>query len=174
MKISTLQIVTAGMMGAIAVVLGILGWGIIPVPTPGGAVTIMHIPAVLGGVLAGPVVGLFSGLIFGIFSFLRPSVDMYADPLVSILPRLFIGVTPYLIFRLVKEYNLKLSLVLAGIVGSLTNTILVLGMAVIRGYRPLLAVLPVAVTHGIPEAVLSAVLTLFVGSAVYFYQNKAG
>ncbi|MFW6237944.1 MAG: ECF transporter S component [Bacillota bacterium] len=173
MKLNTLQIVMAGMMGAIAVVLGASGWGFIPVPTPAGAATIMHVPAVLGGILGGPVVGLFSGLIFGIFSFMRPTAPMFGDPLVAILPRLFIGVTPYYVYRLVKKFNLEFSLVLAGIVGSFTNTLLVLGMAVILGYLPFTAAVPVAGMHGIPEAILSAIITVFVGRAVYYYQNNS-
>lgn len=69
MQLSTKEIVVAGMLGAISIVLGVTRLGFIPVPTPAGNATIMHIPAILGAVLEGPVVGALIGLIFGIFSF---------------------------------------------------------------------------------------------------------
>ncbi len=55
-KLSTRSIVIAGMLGAIAIFLGASGVGIFPVPTPAGKATILHVPAILGGVIEGPVV----------------------------------------------------------------------------------------------------------------------
>ena len=55
-----------------------------------------------------------------------------------------------------------LALIVAAAVGTLPNTILVLGMAVIRGYMAAGVALPVGVTHGLPEVVVAAIITVAV------------
>jgi uncharacterized membrane protein len=86
------NIVIAGVLGAVAILLGVTRIGYIPVPTAAGNATIMHIPAIIGGIMQGPVVGAIVGLIFGVSSFLNATVPLFKDPLVAILPRIFIGV----------------------------------------------------------------------------------
>ena len=169
MKLTTRKIVITGMLGAVSIILGTSGMGLIPVPTPAGNATIMHVPAILGGVLEGPVVGLLIGLIFGIFSFLRAPNPIFADPLVAILPRLLIGVFSYYVYVAIKGKNTNLALIVAGVIGTATNTILVLGMAVLRGYLPLAAAASVAVLHGIPEMVVAAILVGLIGKAILHY-----
>src|SRR5690554_4057146 len=105
MKLSTRKIVVAGMLGAVSIVLGISGLGLIPVPTAAGKVTIMHVPVILGAVLEGPLVGVLIGLIFGIFSFLQAANPIFADPLVAILPRLLIAVFAYMFYTGGKRIN---------------------------------------------------------------------
>ncbi|HEX7586927.1 MAG TPA: ECF transporter S component, partial [Anaerolineae bacterium] len=55
--LSVRSIVVAGVLGAIAILLGYTRLGFIPVPTPAGNATIMHIPAIIGGILEGWPVG---------------------------------------------------------------------------------------------------------------------
>jgi len=160
MSLSVRKIVISGILGAISILLGVTRLGFIPVPTPAGHATIMHIPAILGGVLEGPVVGLITGAIFGLFSFLQPGAPFFADPLVSIFPRLFIGVIAYLVYFATKKINTILACVLAGAVGSATNTVLVLGMATLRGYLPLEISVSIGVLHGVPELIAAAILTV--------------
>lgn len=57
-KLTTRQLAISGMLGAIAIILGATRLGFIPVPTRAGNVTIMHIPAILGGILEGPIVAM--------------------------------------------------------------------------------------------------------------------
>jgi uncharacterized membrane protein len=111
MKLSVRQIVISGLMGAVSILLGVTRLGFIG-PFPPlllVSATILHIPAILGGVLEGPVVGLIVGLIFGIFSWLQapteqPPVNLwFSNPLVSVLPRLFIGVTSAYVYRACKR-----------------------------------------------------------------------
>ncbi|HMA60020.1 MAG TPA: ECF transporter S component [Halanaerobiales bacterium] len=174
MNLSTRKIVISGMLGAISIILGATGLGLIPVPTPAGHATIMHVPAIIGGVLEGPVVGFFIGLIFGIFSFIRATNPIFADPLIAVVPRLFIGVGAYYIYYLLKKYNVSFALILAGIIGTLINTIFVLGLAVLRGYLPFKAAASVAFLHGIPEVILAAVIVVIVGKAILSIQKPSG
>ncbi len=160
MSLSVRKIVISGILGAISILLGVTRLGFIPVPTPAGHATIMHIPVILGGVLEGPVVGLITGAIFGLFSFLQPGAPFFADPLVSIVPRLFIGIISYLVYYSTKKINTVLACVLAGAFGSAANTVLVLGMATIRGYLPTEISISIGVLHGLPELIVAAILTV--------------
>ena len=156
------------MLGAISIILGATGLGLIPWPSAAGHATIMHLPAILGGVIEGPIVGLLIGLIFGVFSFLRATNPIFADPIIAILPRLFIGIAAYYAYRSTKNINQSTSLILAGAVGTIVNTAGVLTLAVIRGYLPLSAALAVAATNGIPEIIVAAVFSLIIGKAVSY------
>ncbi|RNB68564.1 ECF transporter S component [Brevibacillus panacihumi] len=156
------RIVIAGVLGAIAILLGVTRLGYIPVPTAAGNATIMHIPAVIGGIMEGWGVGMIIGLIFGVSSFLNATVPLFKDPLVAILPRLFIGVTAYFTYVGLKNINEYFAIGAAGFIGAMTNTILVLGMAVIRGYMTFGVAATVALTSGLPEAIVSVIVTLAV------------
>jgi uncharacterized membrane protein len=166
----TRKIVMTGVLGAISVLLGITHWGFIPWFS-GASLTIMHVPVIIGAILEGPVVGLLIGLIFGLFSMLQaaiaptgPADVWFTNPLLSVLPRLFIGPAAWAVWVALKRWPV-VGLIAAGIAGSLTNTILVLGMIVVLGYLPLAAVLPIVVVNGLPEAALSAILTLVIVAA---------
>jgi uncharacterized membrane protein len=163
-SVSTLsprRIAITGILAAIAILLGWTRIGFIPVPNLSGNATIMHVPAIIGGVLEGPIVGLLVGGIFGAFSFLQATVPLFKDPLVSVLPRLFIGVTAYYSYAAVKNNSEYLALIVAGVVGTLTNTVLVLGMAVIRGYLPMEAIAPI-IPQAIAEIIIATIITVAV------------
>ena len=162
--LSVRRIVITGILAAIAILLGVTRIGFIPVPNLSGNATIMHVPAIIGGVMEGPSVGLLVGGIFGLFSFLQATSPLFKDPLVSILPRLFIGVTAYYTYAALKNNSEYVALVVAGVVGTLTNTILVLGMAVIRGYLPMAAIPPI-IPQAIAELIIAAVITVAVVAA---------
>lgn len=162
MRLRTRDIVISGLLGGISIFLGLTGWGFIPMPT-GVQATIMHVPVIIGAVLEGPVVGTMVGFIFGFFSWAMPrGAAFFVDPLVSILPRLFIGVVSYWVFKSVARLNTHVAMVLAGIVGSLTNTILVLSMIALRGYMPANAAKVIALTNGLPEAIVSGVIVYMI------------
>lgn len=156
--INTRKIVVAGVLGAIAIVLGVTQWGFIPVPNMTGRATIMHIPAIIGAVLEGPVVGVLAGLIFGIFSMLNDTTGLFANPLIAVVPRLMIGLTSWLTYRALVGVNLDLAAAAAGVVGTLTNTILVVGGLIAFGLVPA-AVIPTIIPQAIAEVVIAAVLT---------------
>ena len=109
MKISTRQIVVAGALGAISILLGVTKLGFIPFFL-GTSITIMHVPVIIGAILEGPWVGTAIGLIFGIFSLIwayigpnGPGDVYFQNVFISVLPRLFIGVMAYLAYQTVKK-----------------------------------------------------------------------
>ncbi len=155
MKLSIRQLIIAALLGGLVVVLEQLGIGRIPMPT-GVAATILHIPAILGGIIEGPIVGLLVGFFFGLFSFVKPSNPVFSDPLVAFLPRLLIGIAAFYLYKAFGEG--KAAIVVAAVGGTLTNTIGVLGLIVLRGYLPLKGVLVIAATHGIPEIIVSVII----------------
>ena len=160
-KFGVRQIVVAGVLGGIAIFLGATQLGFIPVPNLSGNATIMHVPAILGGALEGPVVGTLAGGIFGIFSFIQAEVPFFRNPLVSILPRLFIGIVAWIVFVGLRGRSVDLAAAAAGVLGSFSNTVGVVGMAVLLGYLPLAAVVPI-LPQAIAEAVIAAVVTVVV------------
>jgi uncharacterized membrane protein len=156
------SVVIAGVLMSISILLGVTRLGFVPVPTPAGNATIMHVPAILGGIMEGPAVGAIIGLGFGVFSFFQATVPMFKDPLVAILPRIFIGITAWLVYVGLKRVNEIVALAVSAVIGTLTNTVLVLGMAVLRGYMAPEVALTVAVTHGLPEIVVAAIIVVAV------------
>ena len=219
--LSIRRIVISGVLGAITLLMGWTSIGFIPVPTLAGHATVMHIPAIIGGVLEGWVVGGILGLLFGLASFLQATIPIFKDPLVAILPRLFIGVTAYfayvairrsgkyvalgavvvagalvgtLVYQIMGLFSSEpiaalvaiavgggviaaliyvvmrypaeyLALIVAAIVGTLTNSILVLGMAVVRGYLDWVAIPPILLVNVVPEIVIAIILVVAVVTA---------
>nr|WP_263323369.1 ECF transporter S component [Neobacillus sp. Marseille-Q6967] len=161
-QLTVRNIVIAGVLGAVAILLGVTRLGYIPVPTAAGNATIMHIPAIIGGVMQGPVVGFIVGLIFGVSSFLNATVPLFKDPLVAILPRLFIGIVAWLVYVGLRRRSEYLAVGIAAFLGTLTNTALVLTMAVVRNYLTAEVAWTVALANGIPEAIVGTIVTLAV------------
>lgn len=176
--ITVRKIVIAGVLSSITILLGVTRLGFVPIPTAAGAVTIMHIPVIIGAIMEGWGVGLVIGFIFGLSSFLNATIPIFKDPLVSILPRLFIGIAAYLTYAGLKKTNQYFAIGVASFVGSLTNTILVLTMAVLRGYLSPGVATTVALINGLPEAIVSimmvlAVLGVWQKSKTMYRQHKS-
>jgi uncharacterized membrane protein len=170
-RFDTRQIVVAGIIGGIALFLGATRLGFIPVPIPLiGNATIMHIPAIVGGALEGPVVGLLAGAIFGIFSFLYAENPVFLNPLVAVLPRLLIGVVAWAVFVGLRRWSIDLASAAAGILGSFTNTVGVLGLAILFGLLPP-AVIPAVLPQAIAEAIVAAVVTVVVVRGVMLFRS---
>jgi uncharacterized membrane protein len=162
--LSVRRIVITGILAAISILLGITRIGFIPVPNLTGEATIMHVPVIIGAILEGPVVGTLIGAIFGIYSMLQGGGTMFADPLVSVVPRLFIGVAAYYSYAAVRGQNEYAAIIVSSIVGTLTNTILVVGMLIARGYIPAAAI-PTIIPQAIAEVIIAAIITVAVIAA---------
>lgn len=151
-QLSIKQMTIAGLLGATSIVLGATPLGFIPVPTAAGHATIMHIPVIIGGILEGPMVGALTGLIFGLYSLFRASNPLFMDPIIALIPRLLIGVISYFVYKITK------SDILAAALGTATNTIGVMSLAVLRGYLTRPAAWTVVITHGIPEILVAVAI----------------
>lgn len=106
-KLNTRDLVMVAMLGAITVVLGLTPLGFIPLG-PLSATT-MHIPVIVASITQGPIIGGLVGLIFGLSSLwnamTRPTVISFVfyNPLISILPRVILGLIPYYIYTNLKK-----------------------------------------------------------------------
>ena len=105
------RMVIVGVLGGISAVLGMTPLGFIPVgPT---RATIMHIPVIIGAIVEGPIVGALVGLIFGLFSIIQaltnptPVSFVFLNPLVSVVPRVLIGITSYYVFAALSNLGNK-------------------------------------------------------------------
>lgn len=191
------KMVVISMLSGICIFLGLTGLGFIPLPL--FKLTILHLPVIIGAIIEGPVVGGSIGLIFGLFSIYQnitaptPMSPFFYNPLVSVLPRILIGVISYYIYKIirVKVKNIKVSISIAAICGSLINTIGVLGtiyLVYFKDYATVLmekgtittnsmsavttALLTVIGTNGIAEAILSAVVVTPIVIAIFKMQKK--
>ena len=172
MKISTKQIALVGILSAITAVLSAIGVGFIPIPSLAGAATILHIPVIVAGAISGTLVGGFTGLIFGFFSFIQFGGIVGNNPLILFLPRILIGVFSALVFKALVKKNIYLASILAGAVGTLTNTIGVLGLALAFGYFTLPQVLGIIGANLPLEFLLGTVLSALILPPLYKILNK--
>ncbi|KUO72630.1 MAG: hypothetical protein APF77_07260 [Clostridia bacterium BRH_c25] len=180
--LNTRQIAVIGMLSSISIVLGLTGYGFIPLPI--AKATIMHIPVIIGAILEGPMVGSMVGLIFGLFSIFQsvsnPSLLSFAfiNPLVAVLPRILIAITSYYCYKLASRKAKALGIGIGAAVGSLTNTFGVLSMiyllyaaryAEVSGISEAAAakvIFGIALTNGLPEAIIAVIITVPVVMAV--------
>ncbi|MCF6462284.1 pantothenate ECF transporter [Clostridium sp. Cult1] len=119
--LSTRKMMIVGLLGSVSIVLGAIpGLGFIPVgPT---RATIMHIPVIIGAIMEGPLVGGLIGLIFGLFSIFQAATNptpvsfVFLNPIVSVLPRVLIGIVTYYAYRFSKNLGSKKSMGLLNII----------------------------------------------------------
>lgn len=192
---------------AIMLVLAFAPLGFIPIG-PINATT-MHIPVIIGSIVLGPKRGAFLGFSFGIASVIRatiaPTVTSFVfSPfipvigsthgslwalLVAIGPRICIGLVPYFVYqglkKLFKEKAGGASLFIAGLAGSMTNTILVMGLiallfggsyaqAIGTGASAVYGViLALIFTSGVPEAIVAALASAGVCAVLLKLMKKA-
>lgn len=109
---------------------------------PGGiSMTTLHVPVILGAVLLGPGYGALLGGVWGMTCIVRalleptPANLPFVNPLVSLMPRIAVGVVAALVFMLCSKKTKKgkslphaVAAALAALAGTLTNTVLVLSM----------------------------------------------
>ena len=176
-RIPLRKIVIAGALGAVAIVLGATRIGFIPwVLGPGFELTVMAVPVIIGAVLEGPVVGLAVGAIFGAFSMIQDTSGLFKNPLTALLPRMLVGVVAWLFYLPFAKRLPRVGAAAAGIAGSLTNTVLVLGSLALLYPKAVsfdLAV-KVGITNGFMEAAIAAVLTVAVVALWLGIEKKGG
>ena len=143
--------------------------------------TIIHITVIVIALSMGPLYGGIVGGIWGVITWIRAFVwptsplaaIVFVNPLIAILPRILIGIVAGGSFSWLKKRLAKQSsaMVLAAILGSLTNTLLVLGqiylfyrgksqaMYALNVNELLPYLLGVIATNGLPEAILAGLVS---------------
>ena len=134
------RMVITAMMAAITALLTFTPVGMITLPPPLPAVTLVHLPVILAALIEGPWVGIPVGLVFGLCSFIRAWGSgmvgltlFFRNPFVSILPRMIVPLVAWAVYtlwrKLVKRDGAmdKLGAGVAAVAGALTNTVLCLG-----------------------------------------------
>lgn len=193
------------LLTALMLVMAFTPLGYIPLPFMNA--TTMHIPVIIGACLLGPKMGGVLGGLFGITSVVRATISpnltsfvftpfysfspefhgSWTSLIVAIVPRILIGVCAGLVFMGLKKliHNETISLAVSGFVGSMVNTIGVMGLiyllfgeqyATAGGTDPSLllgVIMGVVGVNGVPEAIIAAVLTAAVSKAVLAVGRQA-
>jgi uncharacterized membrane protein len=183
-KPNTAMLVKVGLLSSITIVMGTTGVGFIPIQP--FKLTIMHIPVIIGAILEGPLAGALIGMIFGLFSIYQnlmvPGITSFAfyNPLVSVLPRILIGIVSYYMYKVFSRFNEGAGVAVGAALGSLTNTIGVLGMIFViylqryvsaRGTTAK-AIYTAGAMNGAIEAVLATLIVLPIVFAVNKIRRK--
>ena len=209
-KSRTLGLVQTALLGAIILLLAFTpSLGYIPLGVINA--TIVHVPVIIGSLLLGPKRGAVLGFLFGLSSMIMatttPALTSFIfspflsagvaplGPLWSVIicfvPRILVGIVPYYVYQALKgvfkgkKGTDAVNLFISGIAGSMTNTILVMGLiyvlfghayadAVGISYSALFAaILSVIAVNGILEAIVAAVLASAIVKALRLV-NKGG
>lgn len=202
----TRWMVSVALMAAIVIVLANTPLGMIQLPII--KATTVHIPVIIGAVLLGPAAGAILGGVFGICSLISntmaPTLLSFAfSPFlasnlagvlkalwISIGCRILIGVAAGWVWIALKKIHLNtwIALPITGFIGSLTNTVCVMGSIYFLLAKEYAAAKSVAIdavwglvmgtvtASGIPEAIAAAVLVTAIGKAllVFFQKTSAG
>lgn len=186
-KLDTKDITTIGMLSGLSILLGLTPLGMLPIGVI--RITTLHIPTIIGAIIGGPIVGGIVGLIFGIFSLVQNIMAPVAisfifwNPLVSVLPRFLIGFLSGYLYKALKKAKVKplLSFAIVGAVGTLINTIGVLGMGYIffanRIYETLkvnatVLLGGIALANGPAEMLASSIIVTAICSALLLNKGK--
>lgn len=193
----TRWMVSVALMAAIIIVLANTPLGMIQLPII--KATTVHIPVIIGAILLGPAAGAVLGSVFGLCSLasntMAPTLLSFAfSPFlsttglvgalkalwISVGCRILIGIVAgwlWLLFQKLK-FNQTVALAITGFVGSLTNTLTVMGSIYLLFAQQYAAAKDVAITavwglimgtitaSGIPEAIAAAVLVLALGKVL--------
>lgn len=185
-KSKTYRIAILGILTAIIILQNFVPFlGYIPIPPLNP--TIIHITVIVAAIVLGTRDGMLVGLVWGLVrlfkAYTMPSSPLdlllFTNPLISVFPRLMVGVVAGLVFAsFQKRGKEKTGMLAASISGSLTNTVLVLGLIALLygneyasslGVDPsnLLAVLAgVVATNGLAEAIASAIIAPLLSRAL--------
>jgi uncharacterized membrane protein len=178
---SVRKIVIAAALSAVSIVLGFTPLGYIPWFS-GAVLSVMAVPVSIGAILEGPVVGIVVGGVFGATSLVQAATNpakgwidaFFVNPLISILPRLLIGLAAWAVYRLFRGKYVPLAAAAAGVAGSLANSVFVLAALVLAGAVPLAAAVVVLVGNSLIEAAAGGILSSAVVSAWKGIASRSG
>lgn len=166
MRITPLHIAVAGICGGLAFALSFTPLGYVRVPNISGAATTLHIPAIVAGVVVGPLAGALVGLVLAFtswFQFGAIFMQFAGGKLVvalaaAFLPRALIGVVAYYAYRVLRG---TAAAILSAILGTTTNTAGVLGILWFMGTSDFrTGVVPIILTNYPFEVLFAAVIAV--------------
>ncbi|MGN0517140.1 MAG: ECF transporter S component [Acutalibacteraceae bacterium] len=191
-KFKTIDLAILGIFSALIIILaftpiGMISFGVV-------SATTVHIPVIIGAVVLGVKYGFILGLVMGLASLVRAATmpvsvldPLFVNPLVSVLPRILIGVVTAAVFALLMKLfkNNKFTPIAAGIsavAGTITNTVFVLGiLAAIYGEEIATTTLQASLklifgtiigTNGLIEIAAAVVLTAPIATALIKVKNN--
>ena len=197
--------VTVALMMSIVILLANTPLGMIQLPIV--KATTVHIPVIIGGIVLGPLAGGILGATFGICSLISntmaPTLLSFAfspflstTGLVGVLKAIWVsvgcrtamGIASGWLWILLKKLkvNQSISLLITGFLGSMFNTIFVMGSIYVLFASQYAQAKEVAVTavfglimgtvvaSGIPEAIAAAILVIALGKVLIKIYVSAG
>ncbi len=190
---NTKFITLMGVLLAIEIIMAFTPLGFVPLGFT--KATTIHIPVVIGAIFLGPLAGAILGGAFGILSIIintvSPALTSFVfSPFITIggaqgniwslvialVPRMLIGIVAYYSYKWVSKIDKTkvIAYATAGIVGSLTNTVLVMsGIYIFFGQQYAAAkevtfealfgvIMGIIGVNGIPEAIVAAIIVTLV------------
>lgn len=184
----TFRLVLRATFLAIIIIQATVPWlGFIPLGII--SLTIIHITVIIAAITLGPNDGMLIGLFWGITTMIRAYVVpttpfdtlVFTNPIISVIPRVLVGLVAGYTFRLIykRKKSLFIGSIFAGALGSIVNTVLVLGFmglfysnATANAYGVDTSTLfktlsMVAITNGIPEALSAVIITPLLAKALF-------
>lgn len=135
----TVTLTQLALFSALIILLTFTPLGYIPVGSL--SATIIHIPVIIGAIVLGTKYGAVLGGIMGIFSLIRAAVMpatpldvLFLNPLVSVFPRILIGLAASSIFIWLqksfmnKKFSTPIAIGISAAVATIVNTVTVLGL----------------------------------------------
>ena len=190
---NTKFITLMGVLLAIEIIMAFTPLGFVPLGFT--KATTIHIPVVIGAIFLGPLAGTILGGAFGILSIIintvSPALTSFVfSPFITIggaqgniwslvialVPRMLIGIVAYYSYKWVSKIDKTkvIAYATAGVVGSLTNTVLVMsGIYIFFGQQYAAAkevtfealfgvIIGIIGINGIPEAIVAAIIVALV------------
>ena len=203
-KKDTRWIASVALMMAVVILLANTPFGMIHLPVI--KATTVHIPVILGAILLGPLAGAILGAVFGICSMISntmaptllsfafsPFMSMTGFPgvlkaiWVSVGCRIMIGVIAGWLWILFKKlgFHGMVALSITGFIGSMTNTVLVMGsIYLLFASQYAIAknvaidavwglILATVTASGVPEAIVAAILVAIIGKVMIRFAKQS-
>ena len=191
-KNKTYRIAILGILSAFIIVQTFVPFlGNIPIPPLNP--TIIHITVIVAAFVLSTKDAMLVGLVWGLARMVKAytlpasplDLLLWTNPVIAVVPRVMVGLVAGLVFHaFLKRKQEKVGMVTAAVLGSLTNTVLVLGfIALFYGneYATALNVDPsnllkvlagIVATNGIGEAVAAGLIAPFIATALMKVRRK--
>ena len=191
-KNKTYRIAILGILSAFIIIQTFVPFlGNIPIPPLNP--TIIHITVIVAAFVLSTKDGMLVGLVWGLARMIKAytlpasplDLLLWTNPVIAVVPRVMVGLVAGLVFHaFLKRKQEKRGMVVAAVLGSLTNTVLVLGfIALFYGneYADALSIDPsnllkvlagIVATNGVGEAVAAGLIAPFIATALMKVRRK--